>query len=85
MAYVYILQNENGRYYVGSTSNLEKRMQHHRGGYTPSTRRLKAFQLVFSQKYDSLFEARDIERRLKKLKRHDYLQKIIRDGKIQMK
>ena len=40
--------------------------------------------VVFSQEYDNLEQARKIERRLKKLKRKDYIQKIIADGYIKM-
>ena len=85
IAYVYILQNENGSYYVGSTINLDKRLRHHFGGDTPSTKRLKSSKLVFSQKYGSLSTARNIERRLKRLKRRDYLEKIIHDGVTKMR
>ncbi len=41
--------------------------------------------LVFNQQYDSLPEARKIELKLKKLKRHDYIEKIIQDGFIKMR
>ena len=86
MAFVYILESiRDGRYYIGSTVNLEKRIQHHQGGHTPSTKGFGGVKLVFQQKYDSLVEARYIEKRLKKLKRKDYLQKIIDDGYIKMK
>ncbi|OGL98228.1 hypothetical protein A2318_01295 [Candidatus Uhrbacteria bacterium RIFOXYB2_FULL_45_11] len=46
---------------------------------------MQAHKLVFSQEYSTLREAREIERRLKKLKRKDYLQKIINEGLIRMR
>ena len=70
---------------MGSTVNLEKRIQHHKGGFTPSTKRLGNVELVFSQEFGSLKEARYIESRLKKLKRRDYIEKIIQDGYIKSK
>src|SRR3989338_7886794 len=85
MAFVYILQNEDGKYYIGSTVDLDDRMQHHLGGYTPSTKRLGKLKLIFSQKYQTLKEARSIEFKLKKLKRHDYIASIIKDGFIKIK
>jgi putative endonuclease len=86
MSYVYILESlTDGRYYVGSTIDLENRLKHHLGGYTPSTKRLGKIKLVFSQKYNTIKEAMIIERKLKKLKRKDYLQKIIEDGHIKIK
>ena len=86
MAHVYILESINkGKYYVGSTKDLKTRIKHHLGGHTPSTKRFGEIKLVFSQQYDLLEEARIIERKLKKLKRKDYLRKIIKDGFIRMK
>lgn len=85
MAWVYILRSEQGRYYIGSTDNLKNRMRHHKGGFTPSTKRLGKVELIFSQEYSTLNEARLIERKLKILKRRDYIEKIIQDGEIRMR
>ena len=85
MSFVYILQNKEGSYYIGSTVNIENRIKHHQGGHTPSTHRMGELKLVFYQKYESLKEARGIETKLKKLKRHDYIANIIKDGFIRMK
>lgn len=86
MAYVYILESViDGRYYIGSTINLEKRINHHIGGHTPTTKRFGGVSLVFKQEYDTLIMARKIEKRLKKLKRRDYVEKIIKEGFIKMK
>ena len=63
---------------------MEQRLKHHKGGHTPSTKRLGEITLVFSQKYPSLKEARKIELRLKKLKRKDYIERIVRDRVITM-
>ena len=39
MYFVYILFSpKTGKYYVGSTDNLESRLKHHNSGLTPSTR-----------------------------------------------
>ena len=85
MPFVYILQNERRKYYVGSTINLQERMRHHMGGYTPSTHRMGKLQLVFYQEYKTLVEARSVEVKIKKLKRHDYIANIIKDGFIKTK
>ena len=83
MAYVYILESlRDGRYYIGSTVDMDKRMQHHKGGFTYSTRRFGGIKLVFQQEYGLLKEARAIERKLKNLKRKDYIRKIIEEGYI---
>jgi putative endonuclease len=86
MAWVYILKSLNdGRYYIGSTTDLNKRLVHHKNGHTPSTKRFGQIDLVFSQQYEKLSDARIVERKLKKLKRKDYLTKIINDGLIKIK
>ena len=86
MAYVYILESINGgQYYIGSTVDLAKRLIHHQKGFTPTTKRFGEVKLVFSQQFSSLKEARYIERRLKQLKRKDYITKIIKDGFIKIK
>ena len=71
--FVYILKNELGRYYVGSTSNLERRLHQHKSGTTHSTKRMGSML------------ARQIEFKLKRLKRKDFIEKIIKEGYIKIK
>jgi len=85
MAYIYILKSRGGRFYIGSTTNLKERLKHHFGGFTPSTKRFGYVELVFSQEYPTLQEARMIEKKLKNLKRKDYIEKIVKEGKIRMR
>jgi len=84
-AYLYILEDTKGRFYVGSTKDINKRMNQHKNGHTQTTRNMSEPSLVFSQKYDTLREARESERRIKKLKRKDYIRKIIEDGFVKVK
>jgi putative endonuclease len=85
MAYVYILESRRDRrYYIGSTENIKSRLKHHKSGGTPSTKRFGEITLVFSQEFSTLNEARRIEKKLKKLKRKDYIEKIIKDGFIKI-
>ncbi len=83
--FVYILNDEKGRFYVGSTSNIGRRMKAHLSGNTQTTRNMDAPKLVLSQKYESLAVARKVERRIKNLKRKDYIEKMIKDGYIKTK
>lgn len=82
MAHVYILKSENGTFYIGSTDNLERRLKQHASGQTQTTRQKKIYKLVFEQKFSTLANARKIEKRIKKWKRKDYIEKIIQDGYI---
>lgn len=85
MPFVYILKSDDDRYYVGSTVDLKARLNHHKGGFTPSTKRMKNVEMIFSQEYDSLRDARIVERKIKKLKRKDYIRKIVEEGVIKMR
>ena len=86
MAYVYILESvRDKRYYIGSCLKINERLKHHCGGFTHSTKRFGGFKLVLKQHYSNLKEARNIELKLKKLKRKDYLIKIVQDGYIKMR
>lgn len=77
---LYILQSENnGRYYVGSTSDLARRLDEHRRGHTYTTRRLRPFNIVFSQEFATLKEARTAERKIKSWKRRDFIETIVRN------
>jgi putative endonuclease len=81
---VYILKSGDGRLYTGSTTDLSRRLAQHRQGHTHSTKRMSALELVFSQEFSDLAVARKIELRLKKFRRKDFLEKIIRDGRIKL-
>ncbi len=80
--FVYILEDLKHKFYVGSTDNIERRMKQHLSGHTHTTARMKGLKLVFSQKFGTLEEARRVELRLKKLKRKDYIEKVLKDGFI---
>ena len=84
MAWVYILKTESGKFYIGSTENIEARLRHHLRGATPSTKRLRVETLLLKQEYKTIVDARAVEKKIKKLKRHDYVEKILKDGYIKL-
>jgi len=84
--YVYILQSEkNGRFYIGSTSNINHRIKVHKSGGVRATKGMLPVNLLLAQEYSTFQEARSIEIRLKRFKRKDYLERIIRDKIIKMR
>ena len=83
MAFVYILKSlKNDKHYIGSTQDVEKRFKTHQSGGVLSTRGLRPLELVFQQQYTDIDTARKIEKKLKKFKRRDYINKIVKDGSI---
>ena len=85
MPWVYILKTKIGKYYVGSTTNITERLRHHKNGNTPSTREMGFDSCVLTQEYSTLKEARKVELKIKKLKRSDYIDKMVEDGYIKIK
>ncbi|MEW5842457.1 MAG: GIY-YIG nuclease family protein [Bacteroidota bacterium] len=76
--FVYILQSQkNGKYYVGQTNDLEKRISQHNSGYSFSTKHGIPWELLFQKEFASRSEAMQYERELKSYKSHDYILRII--------
>ncbi|MFA6305794.1 MAG: GIY-YIG nuclease family protein [Candidatus Gracilibacteria bacterium] len=76
--YLYILESKrNGRYYVGSTNDLERRIGEHNNGEEKATKGLVPLSLVYSEKYDTLLGARRREHQIKKYKSRKIIEKII--------
>ena len=79
MYYVYILESEeDGRRYIGSTNNIDRRVAHHNAGYVRSTKSRIPFKLVYKEEFKSEVEARERERYLKTHKGYNELMKIFR-------
>lgn len=66
MHYVYILQLENGHYYVGYTMNIDDRFARHmRGDACKTTHRISAESVKFYAAFYDKTLARDFEKYLK--------------------
>jgi len=78
MAWVYILHNAlTNRYYIGSTVDLKRRLRQHRSGNTRTTRVLGTKDLVYTEEYPSVKEARLREKQIKSYKSRIYIEKLI--------
>lgn len=66
--YVYILANgRNGTLHVGSTTDMARRMEEHRSGVVKGfVTTYKLYLLVYVEAHDSVLEARERERRVKR-------------------
>jgi len=85
VAWVYILKLTNGQYYIGSTDNVTRRLTRHMQGHTATTKRVVPTALVLKQEYKTLRDARSVELKIKKLKRRDYIEKMVKAGYINLK
>jgi len=75
---VYILRSEkSGRYYVGSTNDLDRRLHEHNIGHTPSTRNKGPWVVVYSERAQTEAEARKRERQIKSWKSRVRIEELI--------
>ena len=76
MFYVYVLRSIEGKYYIGQTNNLERRLLQHLHKKVISTR-LHNYQLVHYENYATRTEAILRERQLKLWKSKKAIEKLI--------
>ena len=66
MFFVYVLRSEiDGRFYVGMTNNILRRLGQHNNGYNRSTKTHRPWVLFFSESFSTRPEARKREVYLK--------------------
>lgn len=78
---MYILQSEkSGRYYIGSTDDLIKRLIRHNKGYSRYTKDRGPFRLVYKEDFETRSEAKKREYYMKSLKSRIAIEKLIRNA-----
>ncbi|MBC7398935.1 MAG: GIY-YIG nuclease family protein [Mucilaginibacter sp.] len=78
MFFVYVLQSQKtNRRYVGMSSDPEKRLLQHNGGYNTSTKAYRPWIKVHSESFETRVEARNREKYLKSGVGREYLDKIL--------
>jgi putative endonuclease len=66
VAWVYVIQNAQGRFYIGMTTDLEQRLIDHNTGVSSWTKHRGPWKLVWSEKCESISDARKLENKLKR-------------------
>jgi putative endonuclease len=76
--YVYILQSlKDNKYYIGSTSDVDKRLKFHNTGLQRSTRNRKPFKLVYKEQLPNKTDALKREKQIKSFKGGKAFKKLI--------
>ena len=77
MAWVYVIQNPEGRFYIGMTTDLERRLVDHNTGLSVWTKYRGPWKLIWSQQCPTISEARKLENQLKRQGRGNGFYKAI--------
>ena len=76
--YVYILKSlKDGKYYIGSSANVEARIDYHNSGRQRSTKHRIPFILIFQEEFNSKSAAEKRERLIKSFKGGNAFKKLI--------
>ena len=78
MPHTYILFSEKlNKYYIGSTSDINRRIEDHNRGKEKFTRTRTPWQIVYSEQFEILADARKRELQIKKQKSRKYIERLI--------
>lgn len=63
MYYVYVLESlKTGRYYIGSSANINERLKEHNSGDSFSTRNQRLWKVIYTEQKKTQIEARRREK-----------------------
>ncbi|GAB4329440.1 MAG: hypothetical protein Kow0037_04580 [Calditrichia bacterium] len=80
MFYVYVLLSEkDGKFYIGQTNNLEKRLSRHFNGYVKSTRHRRPLKLLFFEEHSNRNLAMNREEFLKSGLGHQFIKSKLKE------
>jgi putative endonuclease len=65
---VYVIQNREGRFYIGISDDVNRRLDEHNSGISKWTKGKGPWSLAWTSEAQSLSEARKLENRLKRMK-----------------
>ncbi len=78
MYFVYILQSlKDGRYYIGSTDDMARRLREHNSGQQAATRYRTPLRVVYIERFPDRKAARRRELYIKAQKSRRYIEKLI--------
>ena len=78
MFYAYILINAKGRYYIGQTSDLNRRLFQHNNYKFSYTKKGRPWRLLYSESFNTRREAVIRERQIKSYKSGSAFKKLIK-------
>jgi len=80
--YVYIIQSEvDGTYYIGSTQDIDERLERHNQGRSKYTRTKRPWKLVYSEEHPNRPVAIKREKEIKNRKKKIYIDTLVRTSR----
>ncbi|MFB3924111.1 MAG: GIY-YIG nuclease family protein [Terriglobia bacterium] len=77
--YLYILRStSSGRFYVGHTEDVARRLAEHNQGRASSTRNRGPWEVIHTEEFATRSEASRRERAIKKMKSHAWMEQLAR-------
>ncbi len=81
MHFVYILRSDvNGKYYIGSTEDLNKRLNYHNSGKVKSTKAFKPWKIIYKETFKNKIDALKRERQIKSYKGGNAFKLLVRNN-----
>ena len=81
--YLYIIQSAaDGGYYIGTTQDLEDRIRRHNQGRSKFTKTKCPWHLVYSEEHVDRSAAMKREYAIKRKKKRDYIEQLIRTSRL---
>jgi len=78
MYYVYILESiSTGRYYIGSTKNVENRLRKHNAGHSAATKGYRPWKLIHIEEFQAHGDALRREYEIKRHKSRAYIASLL--------
>lgn len=74
-----LLSDKDKRTYIGSTDNLERRLNEHNSGLCKSTKNRRPLRVIYTEEFRTLVEARNREKYFKSAPGRRKLKKIFND------
>ena len=82
MPYLYILYSSKlNKYYVGACANIERRLYKHNIGHSKFTSTGLPWQLMYTEEFKTLQEAKQREKKIKDMKSRKYIESLIENGR----
>lgn len=78
MSYTYILKCIDNRYYIGSTTDINQRLNEHLHGKCKFTKSRLPVIIVYTEKFDTYSEARKREYQIKAYKSRTAIEKLLK-------